>query len=162
MDYGFDGFYANDYPNGDASSAGPGYAGPYSAYSGGPAPVPPTVIINQNFQPDSVRPQLRDYSNVPLPEPGAVTVPPGAPAQPAFPPVATTPALADDQPTIFLIAMQDHTIHPVIAYWVQGDTLNYISLDGAPSHVSLTLVDRNFSKQLNAERKVPFALPAER
>jgi hypothetical protein len=163
LGYGFDGFYASDYPNADAYNAGPGYGEPYAAYSGGPAPIPPTVIINQNFQTDSVRPQLRDYSNVPLPEPGAVTVPPGAP-QPAAPPVATTAprALADDQPTVFLIAMQDHTIHPVIAYWVQGDTLNYISLDGAPNHVSLALVDRDFSKQLNTERKVPFALPAER
>jgi hypothetical protein len=58
--------------------------------------------------------------------------------------------------------MQDHTIHPVIAYWVQGDTLNYISVDGVPNHVSLALVDRNFSRQLNAERQVPFALPADR
>ncbi len=58
--------------------------------------------------------------------------------------------------------MQDHTIRPVIAYWVQGDTLNYISQDGVMNHVSLALVDRDFSKQLNAERNVPFALPAAR
>lgn len=159
--YGFDGFYATDYRGAGGYNPGPGYAEPYSAgpYSGGPAPAVPTVIINQNFQTDSVRPQLRDYSNVPLPEPGAVAVPPAAAGQPAAP---SQSALADDQPTIFLIAMQDHTILPVIAYWVQGDTLNYISLEGAPNHVSLALVDRNFSKQLNAERNVPFALPAAR
>jgi hypothetical protein len=159
MGYGFDGFYASDYPVPGGSNPGPGYTEPYSEgpYSSGP-PVP-TVIINQNFQTDSVRPQLRDYSNVPLPEPGAVAVPPASAAQPATP---VQGALADDQPTIFLIAMQDHTILPVIAYWVQGDTLNYISLEGAPNHVSLALVDRNFSKQLNAERNVPFALPAAR
>ena len=29
----------------------------------------PTVIINQNFQTDSVHPQFRDYSNTPLPNP---------------------------------------------------------------------------------------------
>ena len=69
-------------------------------------------------------------------------------------------ALADDQPTIFLIAMQDHSIRPVIAYWVQGDTLNYIDQEGVMNRVSLALVDRDFSKQLNAERNVPFALPA--
>lgn len=162
MGYGFDGFYSSDYPNAGGYNTGPGYGGPYPAdpYSGGPGPAPPTVIINQNFQTDSVRPQLRDYSNVPLPEPGAVAAPPAA-GQPATAPVAPG-ALADDQPTIFLIAMQDHTIHPVIAYWVQGDTLNYISLEGAPNHVSLSLVDRDFSKQLNAERNVPFALPAAR
>lgn len=137
MGYAYDGFYANDY------NPGTGYSDA--------AQAPPTVIINQNFQTDSVRPQLRDYSNVQLPEPGTVATPPAGPG-----------ALADDQPTIFLIAMQDHTIHPVIAYWVQGDTLNYITQEGVMNHMSLSLVDRDFSKQLNAERKVPFALPAAR
>jgi hypothetical protein len=153
LGYGFDGFYASDYPGAAGYNPGPGYAEPYSAdpYSAGPAPVPPTVIINQNFQTDSVRPQFRDYSNVPLPPPGAAAAPPATPVQ---------GALADDQPTIFLIAMQDHTIHPVIAYWVQGDTLNYIDQEGVMNRVSLALVDRDFSKQLNAERNVPFALPA--
>jgi hypothetical protein len=148
LGYGFDGFYASDYPGAAGYNPGPGYAAPYSTDA---APAPPTVIINQNFQTDSVRPQIRDYSNVPLPPPGVVAVPPAPPA-PA--------ALADDQPTIFLIAMQDHTIRPVIAYWVQGDTLNYINQEGVMNHVSLALVDRDFSKQLNAERNVPFALPA--
>jgi len=158
--YGFDGFYASDYPSVHnpapgtydpifgGYNPGPGYAEPYPAQ---PAPEPPTVIINQNFQTDSVRPQFRDYSNMQLPQPGAAAAP------------ATTPgALADDQPTIFLIAMQDHSIRPVIAYWVQGDMLHYVSIEGVLDQVSLALVDRDFSKQLNAERNVPFALPAAR
>jgi len=155
MGYGFDGFYASDY------NPGPGNAEPYSAgpYSGEPAPAPPTVIINQNFQTDSVRPQFRDYSNVQLPQPGAVAAPPTAAAPAATP---TQGALADDQPTIFLIAMQDHSIRPVIAYWVQGDTLHYVSREGVLDQVSLAQVDRDFSRQLNAERNVPFALPAAR
>ena len=142
MGYGFDGFYASDY------NPGPGNAEPYSAE---PAPAPPTVIINQNFQTDSVRPQFRDYSNAQLPQPGAAAAPAPAPG-----------TLADDQPTIFLIAMQDHSIRPVIAYWVQGDTMHYVSLEGVLDQVSLAQVDRDFSKQLNAERNVPFALPAAR
>lgn len=166
MGYGYDGFYANDYPSVHnpapgtydpifgGYNPGPGYAEPDPRAS---APAPPTVIINQNFQSDSVRPQFRDYSNVPLPQPGAVAAPPTAAA-----PASSPGALADDQPTIFLIAMQDHTIYPVIAYWVQGDTLNYISLEGARNQVSLARVDRGLSKQLNAERSVPFALPAAR
>lgn len=152
--YGFDGFYPGGYRS--VYNPAPGTYDPiFGGYNPGPVlPEPvqptPTVIINQNFQTDTVRPQLRDYSNVQLPEPGAVTTPPAPPAT----------ALADDQPTIFLIAMQDHTIYPVIAYWVQGDTLNYISLKGEQNRVSVALVDRDLSKQLNAERKVPFALPA--
>ena len=165
LGYGFDGFYASDYSDAGGYNSGPGYSDPYS---GGAAPAPPTVIINQNFQTDSVRPQLRDYSNVPLPQAGVVAAPPAA-APPATAPPATAPpatrapgVLADDQPTIFLIAMQDHSIRPVIAYWVQGDTLHYVSRDGVVDQVSLALVDRDFSRQLNAERNVPFALPAAR
>jgi hypothetical protein len=162
FDDAFDGFYATDSPA--PYGTGPGNYDP--AYGGGDPgmayPPTPTIIVNQNFQTDSVHPQLRDYSNTPLPEPGSVMVPPSAPVPPAPPLAPVAQRLADDQPTIFLIAMQDHTIHPVIAYWVQGDTLNYITVEGAPNHVSLALVDRNFSKQLNAERNVPFALPAAR
>jgi hypothetical protein len=163
--YGFDGFYASEYPSVHnpapgtydpifgGYNPGPGYAEPFPAES---APAPPTVIINQNFQTDSVHPQLRDYSRVQLPQPGALTAPPAAgPAQAAG-------TLADDQPTIFLIAMQDHTIRPVIAYWAQGETLHYVSVEGVLDQVSLAQVDRDFSKQLNAERNVPFALPAAR
>ena len=154
---GFDGFYATDYP----APYGPGPANYDPAYNGyDPAaayPPTPTVIINQNFQTEPVRPQLRDYSNTPVPEPGAVMTPPSAAAAPPPP-----TQLADDQPTVFLIAMQDRSIIPVIAYWVQGDTLHYITLKGDPNQVSVALVDRDFSKQLNAERHVPFALPAAR
>ena len=167
MGYGFEGFYGSGYPSVHnpapgtydpifgGYNPGPQYAQPDSA---GPsfaeqAPAPPAVIINQNFQTDSVRPQFRDYSNVPLPQSGAAAAPPASPAP---------GALADDQPTIFLIAMQDHTIRPVIAYWVQGDVLHYVSVEGVLDQVSIALVDRDFSKQLNAERNVPFALPAAR
>lgn len=138
--YGFDNFY-------------PGGYAPQSQYAPEPQAPPdapmPTVIINQNFQTEPVHPQFRDYSNVPLPEPGTVLVPPGS-------------ALADDQPTVFLIAMNDHTILPVIAYWVDGATLHYVTLQSALNQVSLDQVDRDFSRKLNADRHVPFTLPAPR
>jgi hypothetical protein len=158
MGYGFDGFYSSGYPS--VHNPAPGTYDPiFGGYNPGPqypqpdsaeaAPAPPTVVINQNFQTDSVRPQFRDYSNVPLPQPGAAPAPSQSPG-----------ALADDQPTIFLVAMRDHSIRPVIAYWVQGDALHYVSVEGVLDQVSMALVDRDFSKQLNAERNVPFALPA--
>jgi hypothetical protein len=79
------------------------------------------------------------------------------------------PAAGDDaaaaQPNrtssvIFLIAMKDHTIYAAIAYWVENDTLNYINEQGVRNRVSLGLVDRDFSVQLNKERDIDFALPA--
>jgi hypothetical protein len=159
--------------------AGYGYGAPYyppydpsaSYYPGNgydaSAPTP-TVIINQNFQPDTVRPVLRDYSNVPLPPAGAVqTPPPGAgnverlDQNPPAPAVGQ--GLRDDQPTIFLVAMKDHTIYPVIAYWVDGAgsnaALNYVTVESEVKRVPLAQVDRDMSIQLNAQRSLDFKLP---
>ncbi len=132
----------------------PFYAGEVAydpAYSGYPQPQPPTIIINQNFQPETIHPQLKDYSNVALPEPGVVIPAPGTPA----------PA-NDQQQNVFLIAMKDNSVVTAQAYWVQDDTLNYITLNGAQNHVSLSLVDRDLSIRLNGERQVQFRLPAAR
>jgi hypothetical protein len=144
------------------------YGGSYYDYEPPPAPIgpdaaaayqiqgyeqmtqPPVVIINQYFRPDSANPVVRDYSNVPLPEPAPQAVNPGDSA------VNTS-----DQQVMFLIALRDHTIFPAIAYWVESDTLNYITVQGVKNSVSLDLVDRDFSRQINKERKVEFGLPSK-
>jgi hypothetical protein len=105
----------------------------------------PIAVVNQDFQPDSVNPAIIDFTNVPQAEPAANTDENG---------------LRDDQPTIFLIALTDHTVVAAIAYWADGDTLNWVSRDAKQNHLSLSLVDREFSKQLNDERHVEFKLPA--
>jgi hypothetical protein len=140
-------FYGGNYYDYDAPSAP--MAG-YSQYPGtgyDQVTQPPVVIINQYFKPDTANPVVRDYSNVPLP----------APQQVPDDQAATTA----DQQVMFLVALKDHTIFPAIAYWVEGDTLNYITVQGAKNSVSLDLVDRDFSKQINKERKVEFGLPSK-
>jgi hypothetical protein len=119
------------------------YAAPLAA-DYGYANSAPVAVVNPDFQPDSVNPTIVDYSNTPLPEPAANTDENG---------------LKDDQPTIFLIALTDHTVVAAIAYWADGDTLNWVSRDAKQNHMSLSLVDRDFSKQLNDERHVDFKLP---
>lgn len=144
-------FYGAGYYDYDAPSAPT--AG-YTQYQGGAydqMSQPPVVIINQYFRPDSANPVVRDYSNVPLPEPGQFQTPPANNDQSA----------TADQQVMFLIAMKDHTIYPAIAYWVEDNTLNYITVQGSKNSVSLDLVDRDFSKQINKERKVEFGLPSK-
>ena len=147
-------FYGGSYYDYDAPAAPmAGYAQPgYPGTGYDQAPQPPVVIINQYFRPDTANPVIRDYSNVPLPEPGQFQTPPANNDQ---------TSTAADQQVMFLIAMKDHTIFPAIAYWVEGDTLNYITVQGAKNSVSLDLVDRDFSKQINKERKVEFGLPSK-
>jgi len=123
---------------------GGGYYAPLvSGYDYGYTDQTPVAVVNQNFQTDSGTPSLIDYSNIPLPEAAA----------------ADDSNLRDDQPTIFLIALTDHTVVAAIAYWVEGDTLNWVSRDAKQNRMSLSLVDRDFSKQLNDERHVEFKLP---
>jgi len=117
------------------------YAPPVSGYDYGYTDQAPVAVVNQNFQTDSGTPSLIDYSNIPLPV------------------AADTGELKDDQPTVVLIALTDHTVVAAIAYWVEGDTLNWVSRDAKQNRMSLSLVDRDFSKQLNDERHVDFKLP---
>jgi hypothetical protein len=116
---------------------------------------PPVVIINQNFQPDTVS------SNG---SPSAI----GRPS-PRQPELAERPApqiiprtdvqVAQEEPTIYLIAMTDSTVFDALGYWVEGDTLAYITPESSLNRVSLGLVDRDRSMKLNQERNVEFKLP---
>jgi hypothetical protein len=134
--------------------------------------TPPVIIINQAYRPESAAPVVREYIDEDsLPQ--AVQGSPGlkkydAPTYPMPDPKETRPdrparrtgaAVQDDPATIYLIAFKDHTILPALAYWVEDDTLNYITTQGTPNRASLTLIDREFSRQLNRERKVEFSLP---
>ena len=49
--------------------------------------------------------------------------------------------------------MKDHTIYPVIAYWVDKDTLNYVTVESAVKRVPMDQVDRDMSRQLNDQRE---------
>jgi hypothetical protein len=136
------GYYGYDPSAGYTQSSAPGYsADPGNYASPSQAPI---VIINEGYRPETANPVMRDYSNAPLPEPG-----------PGY-----APARSDPQATIYLIALIDHNILPAIAYWVEGDTLNYITQEGMQNRLSLALVDREFSKRLNDDRGVEFKLPA--
>ncbi len=115
----------------------------------------PTVIINQNFQPQTASPKIRDYSNAMLPPPGPQTNSNAALGASS----GTSATSIDGDTPLILIAMKDHTIYPALAYWVQGDTLNYVMVGGAVNHASITAVDRALTAKLNSERNVEFHLP---
>jgi hypothetical protein len=142
-----------DYSAGYANQPAPGSEDPnqYAPNQNAAPSQPPVVIINQSFRPDNqgYRPEppypvTRDYSNAPLPPAYQPQQPPGS-----------------DQATIYLIALNDHSILAAIAYWVEGDTLAYITQDGNQNRVSLALVDREFSRKLNDDRHIEFRLPRQ-
>ncbi len=106
-------------------------------------PQPAPVIINQ-FGPGAVPPAMARNDS---PEPVS-------PYQPMD--------QASDQtsPDHYLIALKDHTVYSVVAYWVDGDTLHYFTAGNVHNQASLSLVDRDLTVRLNRESGLEVKLPA--
>jgi hypothetical protein len=119
----------------------------------GQGPQSPTVIINQTFVPQTATPVVREY--VPDANGGIQLYQPQADTAGAN---QTAPA---DNPG-YLVAFKDHTIYAAVAYWVEGETLHYITSGNTHNQVSLDLVDRDLSARLNGERGVDFLLPPKK
>src|SRR5579884_2742630 len=122
-----------------------GYAASYP-YSYSPSPG---VTIVSNFGYPQVAP-------APVPAPMYEAPPVAAPES------AQTAPLRPDEPVLYLIAFNDHIIRPALAYWTQGDTLHYVTMDHAEKTAPLSSIDRDMSLRLNRERHVTFALPMPR
>ena len=148
---------------------GYGYDPYYGSYYNQPpapveeaAPTQQPVIINQYFgsvgpdqaqQPEDSSSQMQSYSATPTAPPAAAPAPEDQTAP------AAQPAANSDQPTLYLIAFKDHNIVPALAYWMEGSTLNYISVDHNRNQATIGLIDRDLSQRLNQERHVDFKLP---
>lgn len=130
----------------------PGYlyggAYPSYGYSYQPSPnvtviYPPSQLAPTTAHDDGARPVTREYD-----EYGQETRP------------ATGDNPGGSSP-IYLIAFKDHSIRAASAYWVDGKTLHYVTLQHEEERAALSSVDREFSLQLNRERRVLFRLPAQ-
>jgi endonuclease YncB( thermonuclease family) len=86
--------------------------------------------------------------------------PPGFNPEPVSPYEPST-AQAQEQtaPDHYLIALKDHTIYSVVAYWVDGDTLHYFTAGNVHNQASLSLVDRDLTARLNKESGTEINLP---
>ena len=133
------GFWGGGYYGGGYlgySNYAPTYYDPYY-YNYGPsyiaAPVQaPSVVVNQNYQPETARPTMIQ-----------------APAEGQF----YRPA------DFYLIAFQDHTIRAALSYSVEGNEIKWVTRDHEERSAPLESVDRQFSEQINRDRRVEFRLP---
>jgi len=122
----------------------------------------PTVIINNSYVPDTAKPAIREYSPSELEESSGIRVYEGPKARTVPPPVPSGRSIMDEKPTIYLIALKDGTIRQALGYWQQGDTFHYVTPESSINHLSLAMVDRDRSVELNAERKLEFELKTPR
>jgi hypothetical protein len=71
--------------------------------------------------------------------------------------VRLTPApSAQYEKSIYLIALKNQdNIRAAEAYWVDGGTLNYVTLQHERKQAPLTSIDRAFGYRLNREHRLP-------
>ncbi|HTT62872.1 MAG TPA: hypothetical protein VMG35_13555 [Bryobacteraceae bacterium] len=112
--------------------------------NGGNAPATPPVVINQ-------------YFNTPPPDQGPAPDTTSSNFHYYQAPANTDTAPSDQ--SYYLIAFKDHTVYSAVAYYTEGDTLHYFTTGNVHNQVSLSLVDRQLTEQLNRSRNVDVRLP---
>jgi hypothetical protein len=143
--YGFyDPFFYDSYPSSPYDGGYP-YAGAYSNPGYGSNAPSVTIISNSPW-----------YPAAPAPEIVAPMGPPPAPAVREYPPAAQEQKY---ETPLFLLAFKDGSIRAVLAYWVDGMTLHYVSMDHEQKQTPLSSIDRDLSERFNHERNVTFRLP---
>jgi len=134
--FGYYGYYDSYGYSSDAN----GYPG-YNSDYGYPAAQAPAVIVNQEFQTQPAPPPMvQEFTQSPPP-----------PAPVAVQRKYDTP--------LYIIAFNDGMIRAVLAYWVDGAALHYVTMEHAQKQAALASVDRALSERLNGERNVTFQLP---
>jgi hypothetical protein len=144
-----------------------GYYGDYGyGYGGGGAPPQQPSNVTVVYPPQQPNPVI--IMGGPSGQPGEVPrssiqdygAPPAAQAQPSG--VETSgvdTSGTQQQADYYLLAFKDHSIYSAIGYWVDGDTLHYLTGGNVHNQVSLSLVDRDLTAQLNRGRGVQVNLP---
>jgi nucleoid-associated protein YgaU len=119
----------------------PSYAPDYSPqtqiYSPQQQYAPQPVIINQYFAPPAAQEPVTFYQ-------------PAAERQTS---IAEEPAPVQNK--YYLVAFKDHSAYSALAYWIEGETLHYVTTRNTHNQASLDLVDLDFTKQLNGDRAQP-------
>lgn len=121
-------------------SYGSPYGYPNSGYSnGGPSVM---IISNAPYGYPAAEPPA------PLPAPG-----------PPEPVIRQPQAEQKYETPLYLVAFQDGVIRAVLAYWVDGGMLHYVTMDHEQKQAALSSIDRDLSERFNRERNVTFRLP---
>ena len=142
----------------------------YSYYPELASPVPPVTVINEPAPP----PQIIIHQTF-LGQPGQTTVTEtaGGTQESASVRVYTAPAAvpeaarAEEEPvdeeetTVYYLAFRDHLIEPAVGYWVDGETLHYITTRNKHRAVPMDKLDRATTNRLNRNRGVLFESEGE-
>jgi len=68
---------------------------------------------------------------------------------------------SDSSATTFSIVSKDGRVQSASAVWVQDDALGYVTPDGSESRMPMDSIDRQATRQRNAEKQLKICLPAD-
>lgn len=109
---------------------------------------PPPIIVNQYFGSHGPADSREGYAQPPAPPaPEASSAKPGD--------------LLSEPENYYLIEYKDHTIYSALTYWVEGNTLHYVTTQNTHNQASLSLIDLDKTYKLNEDRSVPFTIPGK-
>jgi hypothetical protein len=130
-----------------------GYAVPYTVPVYVPVPALPVVTT-------PVAPTQIIYVVQGEPDRGITTVAPQRDSVVTYvvPAREPAPAASATAQTLYLIAFKSHSIYTATEYWLEDDTLHYITSYGAHNQASLDQVDLELTTRLNRERGLGFRL----
>ena len=139
-----------------ASYAYPVYVG--GGYYEPPAQQQPNVVVI--YPPQQPPVVINQMLGGPAQAPEASQISSGVQAYEA-PARETADNPAAEPSSYYLIAFKDNSIYSALAYWVEGETLHYVTAGNNHNQVSLSLVDRALTERLNRERRVGVHLPGK-
>lgn len=139
-------YVPNAYDNGYSSSSYSIFNQPANPALYYPSPSdaqsPPPVIVNQYFNTRRGTTQTQNGDTSTTTETNEAT--PGDP-------------IGNPQ-KYYLIAYKDHSVYSALAYWLESDTLHYVTTQNTHNQASLALIDLDQTTKLNADNSVPFSL----
>ena len=95
---------------------------------------------------------INQYFTAPAPQP-APQVAPAVAARPVTPGDLLAPP-----ENYYLIAYRNRSMYAAISWWMEGDTLHYVTTQNTHNQTSLDLIDLERTTKLNQDRNVPFAI----
>jgi len=121
---------------------------PNTAIANAPPEAPP-IVIEQNSSLERPAPVTREYRDDFS----------GSTRMSQRPRTQAVDVVEEKTTSYYFIALKDHSIYSAFAYWVENDTLHYVTLQRVHNQASLTLVDRELTEKLNQGRGMSVELP---
>jgi len=106
-------------------------------------PPPQPVIVNQ-------------YYTTPPPPPGDIAISPSRASGVNSAGSGDLLAPAEDY---YLIAYRNRSIYAALTWWVEGNTLHYVTTQNTHNQAALDLIDLDKTIRLNQDRDIPFSIP---